>query len=57
VSRPLKDLPFPRDTLVGAVIRGDAVLIAHGETVLHPGDELLVVTRPAALSELEKLLS
>lgn len=57
VSRPLKNLPFPRDTLVGAVIRGDAVMIAHGETVLRPGDELLVVTRPTASSELVKLLS
>jgi trk system potassium uptake protein TrkA len=57
VTQPLKDLPFPKDTLVGAVIRGTEVIIGSGETVLRPGDELFVVSRPASLAKLEKLLS
>jgi trk system potassium uptake protein TrkA len=57
VTQPLKDLPFPKDTLVGAVIRGTEVIIGSGETVLRPGDELFVVSRPASLGKLEKLLS
>lgn len=57
ITQPLKDLPFPKGSLVGAVIRGDEVIIGSGETVLQPGDELLVVSRPEALGKLEKLLS
>jgi trk system potassium uptake protein TrkA len=57
VTQPLKDLRFPKDSLVGAVIRGDEVIIGSGETVLQPGDELLVVARPEALARLEKLLA
>jgi trk system potassium uptake protein TrkA len=57
VTLPLKDLRFPKDSLIGAVIRGDEVIIGSGETVLRPGDELLVVARPEALARLERLLS
>ena len=51
----LKDIDLPADCLVGAVIRDDEVLIASGNTVLRPGDELLVVALPKAISRIEKL--
>lgn len=57
VTRPLKYLPFPKDTLVAAVIRGSEVMIGSGETVLQPGDELLVVARREAIEKLERMLS
>lgn len=57
VTRRLGELPFPEGTLVGAVIRNGTAEIAHGGTILRPHDELLVVSRPAALEKLEKLLS
>ncbi|MQA92535.1 MAG: hypothetical protein GEU90_20325 [Gemmatimonas sp.] len=57
MNRPLKDLLLPKISLIGAVIRGSEVVFGSGETVLRPGDELLVVSRPEALGKLEKLLS
>jgi trk system potassium uptake protein TrkA len=53
----LEELPFPPGTLVGAVMRNGSVEIASGGTRLHPGDELLVVSRTGALGKLESLLS
>ena len=57
VRRPLRELPLPKDTLVGAVMREGAIMIANGDTVLQPRDELLVVSRPAAVGRLERLFS
>jgi trk system potassium uptake protein TrkA len=56
IGKPLKDLDLPKGTLVGAVIRDGQALIASGSTVLHPGDDVLVVSRPEALGKLERLL-
>jgi Trk K+ transport system NAD-binding subunit len=38
-------------------MRNGSVEIASGGTRLHPGDELLVVSRTGALGKLESLLS
>lgn len=57
ISQPLKELGFPRGSLVGAVIRGDEAILGSGNVVLRPGDELLVVTRPEALAKVAELLS
>lgn len=57
VDKPLRDIRFPEGALLGAVIHQGKVSIATGDTVLHPGDELLVVCVPSALAALEKLLS
>ena len=56
LSTPLKDLDFPRDSLVGGVIRGEKVFIPDGDTIFIAGDTLLVVALPAALVAVEKLL-
>jgi len=57
VKKPLKALGFPKGALVGAVIRGGVAFIGSGETVLQPGDELLVVCQPQALDRVGKLLA
>jgi trk system potassium uptake protein TrkA len=56
ITRPLKDLQSPRDALVGAVIRKGEVFIPNGDTLLDPGDELLIAVLPQALQEVERLL-
>jgi trk system potassium uptake protein TrkA len=57
VGKPIKTLGFPKGALVGAVIRGDEALIGSGDTILRPGDELLIVCQPEALARVERLLS
>jgi trk system potassium uptake protein TrkA len=57
LDHPLKDLDFPRDVLVGGVIRGDRVFIPDGNVILQPGDTALVIALPKAIAQVEKLLS
>jgi trk system potassium uptake protein TrkA len=56
VSAPLKDLDFPKGSLVGGVIRGEKVIVPDGNAILEPGDKLLVVTLPNAIAQVEKLI-
>lgn len=56
IEQPLRELDFPRDALVGGVLRGDKVFIPDGDTVLQAGDTLLVITLPTAISHVEKLV-
>lgn len=42
-GRSIVDLAFPRDATVVAVLREDAVVVPRGDTVLSPGDEVLVL--------------
>ena len=53
--KELKATRFPRNAIVGAVMRQDELIIPHGDTQIEPGDKVLVFALPQALNELEKL--
>ncbi|MDR1274140.1 MAG: Trk system potassium transporter TrkA [Odoribacteraceae bacterium] len=51
----LKDMTFPEDATVGGVIRGDDVIIAKGDTLIQPGDDVVVFALPEAIKKVLKL--
>ena len=56
VGRPLEDIPLPRGATIGAIVRGDAVLMAHHDTVIESNDHLIVfVVESAHIPEVERL--
>jgi trk system potassium uptake protein TrkA len=56
VNKPLKDLRMPKGVLVGAIFRGEEVLIPNGETVVHPGDKVAMVVESGAMKQVEKMV-
>lgn len=54
-KKPLKDLNFPKHAIVGALIQNDTVIIPKGDTVIQPGDKVVVFTLPQAQDEVDKL--
>ncbi|MBM3136087.1 MAG: TrkA family potassium uptake protein [Chloroflexi bacterium] len=44
VGKAVKDLGFPKESVLVAVVRGPRVLIPYGDTVLQAGDEVLALT-------------
>ena len=54
-GQALKDVHFPRQGIVGTIIRGDEIIIPRGEDVFLPGDEVIVFALPEAILEVEKL--
>lgn len=55
-DKPLKKVKFPKNTLVGAVVRNDKVLIPRGDFRIKLDDELILFMRTDAYQRLEKLL-
>ncbi len=51
----LRDLRFPRNAIVGAILHGDQVTIPTGDTRISAGDRVVIFTLPDALGELNRL--
>lgn len=52
----LKDVDFPKGTLVISLIREGKLIIPNGSTVLHAGDELVAVSEDRSRKALHKVL-
>jgi trk system potassium uptake protein len=57
VNVPLAKVKFPKGALVGAIIRGEEIIIPRGDSIIKPGDRLIILTLQEALPKLEKLLT
>jgi trk system potassium uptake protein TrkA len=55
-GQDLAGLGLPRGATVVAIIRDDHVVVPRGDTVLHAGDEVLVLTTPDAEDDVVRTL-
>jgi trk system potassium uptake protein TrkA len=53
-KKPLKDMNFPRNAIVGGVIRGNESYIAVGDTHIQAYDRVAVFALPEAVKEVDK---
>jgi trk system potassium uptake protein TrkA len=51
VSRPLRDLAPPLNSIVGAIVRGSHAVIPRGADRIQPGDRLIVFTTHEAVDQ------
>jgi len=56
-NHALKSISFPKGVLVTGILHKDSVSIPSGESVIYPGDRIVIFARKEAISKLEKLLS
>ena len=50
----LKDIAFPRNAIIGGVIRGSDAFIAVGDTYIEPYDRVAVFALPEAVKEVDR---
>ncbi|SDI36334.1 Trk system potassium transporter TrkA [Desulfosporosinus hippei] len=55
IGRKLKDAKIPDNILIGALVRGDELIIPDGNTILQPGDRVVVFTLPNLVKKVSKL--
>lgn len=53
-KRPLKDMGFPANAIIGGVIRGNESFIAVGDTQINAYDRVAVFALPQAVKEVDK---
>lgn len=56
INQPFKNIRFPKGAIVGAIARGDEVIIPDGNSVIIPGDHVIIFTPRSALAQVERLL-
>ena len=54
-ERKVRNLGLPRGVMLGALVRGDDVVIPTGETVVETGDHVILFTLPDNLDRVEQL--
>jgi trk system potassium uptake protein len=52
----LRDMQIPNECVIVAIIRKNQLLIPHGDTILHPADEVLALVHASQLKQLAILL-
>ncbi|HEY40522.1 MAG TPA: Trk system potassium transporter TrkA [Dehalococcoidia bacterium] len=55
VQRSIADSGLPKEVVVGAIARDDRVIIPPGDTVVHPGDHIIIISPISATSAVERL--
>ncbi|MDQ7063202.1 MAG: Trk system potassium transporter TrkA [candidate division KSB1 bacterium] len=56
-QKPLADLHFPHNAILGAVMRQDTVFIPVGNTHIQPGDKVVIFAMPSAIREVEEMFN
>jgi len=53
----LKELEFPRDSIIGGVVRGERAFIAKGDTQIEPNDHVVVFALPSAVGKIDNFFN
>ena len=56
-NKALKDIKFPKNTVIGTIVRGGEIIIPTGEDVIKEGDKLIVFVLKESVKDVEKLLT
>ena len=57
VNKPLRDVNLPAGVLLGAIVRGDEIIIPRGNTVIQVKDRVVLFAAAGAIRKVEKLFS
>ncbi|MDI6796077.1 MAG: Trk system potassium transporter TrkA [Desulfatibacillaceae bacterium] len=57
VGRPIKDLDFPRGAIIITILRNGQVIIPSGDSVIEPGDHIIILSNRKAVPKVEKALA
>ena len=56
-GKAIREVDVPRDATFVAIVRDDHVVMARGDTVFHPGDEVLALVTPESEDEVRRMLT
>ncbi len=56
-GRKINQLGFPKDAIIGAIVRKKSMIVPRGDTLLEAQDTVVLVTLPSAIGKVEKIFS
>ena len=55
VNKQISNIKFPKEAIIGAILRKGEMLIPNDEITLEAGDSVILVALPGAIEKIEKL--
>ena len=55
VDKQISNIKFPKEAIIGAILRKREMLIPNDEITLEAGDSVILVALPGAIEKIEKL--
>jgi len=57
INRPLKEITFPHNVIVGAIVRDGDVIMPRPESMIRAGDHVIILASAGEASKVEKMFS
>jgi trk system potassium uptake protein TrkA len=57
VNVPISKVKFPKGAILGAIVRGEEIIIPRGDSIVRPKDHLIILCLEKVVPKLEKLLT
>ena len=56
-NKKISSIPFPRDAVIGAILRSDKVVLPTGDVIIQPGDDIVIFSQPESIPQIESLFT
>ncbi|HDK27606.1 MAG TPA: Trk system potassium transporter TrkA [Candidatus Atribacteria bacterium] len=56
INKPLKILNLPKNSIIGAIVRQDEVIIPRGEDSILPHDKIIIFTLSSEIKKIEEII-
>ena len=56
-NKKISAINFPRETVVGAIVRSGKVVLPEGNVIIQAGDDLVIFSQPESIPQIESLFA
>ncbi|NLX71331.1 MAG: Trk system potassium transporter TrkA [Clostridiales bacterium] len=57
VNVPIKNLNFPKEAIICAIVRSDQVIVPHGSDVVKPNDRVIIFSKSSEVTKVKNLFN
>jgi trk system potassium uptake protein TrkA len=57
VGKPLRKISFPKEAILASIITQQEIIIPCGDSVVKPGDRIIIFAKRQAVPKIEKFLT
>lgn len=55
INTPLKNTKLPKNSIIGAIVRENKVIIPHGDDIIQADDKIIIFTLSSEIKKIEKI--
>ena len=56
-NKKVSSIHFPRDAVIGAILRSGKVVLPTGDVIIQPGDDIVIFSQPESIPQIESLFA